>query len=81
MTLSEPGMHDRAGYTPYEGREVVGWPETVLSRGRVIVHDGKLLAKPGEGRFLARAAGDAAKGTGRMAPEFDPARNFGAKLI
>ena len=64
-----------------EGREVVGWPETVLSRGRVIVHDGKLLAKPGEGRFLARTAGDAAKGTGRMAPEFDPARNFGAKLM
>jgi len=81
VTLTEPGMHDRAGYTPYEGREVVGWPETVLSRGRVIVHDGKLMAKPGEGRFLARAAGDAAKGTGRMAPEFDPARNFGAKLI
>jgi hypothetical protein len=34
-----------------------------------------------EWRFLARAAGDAAKGTGRMAPEFDTARNFGAKLI
>jgi dihydropyrimidinase len=81
VTLTAAGTHDRAGYTPYEGREVVGWPETVLARGRVIVHDGQLLAKPGEGRFLARAAGDAAKGTGRMAPEFDPARNFGAKLM
>jgi len=81
VTLTADGMHDRAGYTPYEGREVVGWPETVLCRGRVIVHDGQLLAKPGEGRFLARGAGDAAKGTGRMAPEFDPSRNFGAKLI
>src|SRR5947209_3211098 len=75
VTLTADGMHDRAGYTPYEGREVVGWPETVLCRGRVIVHDGQLLAKPGEGRFLARGAGDAAKGTGRMAPEFDPSRN------
>jgi dihydropyrimidinase len=81
VTLTASGMHDLAGYTPYEGREVVGWPQTVLSRGRLIVHDGQLLAKPGEGRFLARAAGEAAKGTGRMAPEFDPARNFGAKLI
>jgi len=28
-----------------------------------------------------RQAGDAAAGTGRIAPELDPARNFGAKLI
>jgi hypothetical protein len=34
-----------------------------------------------EWQFLARAAGVAAKGTDRIAPEFDPARNFGAKLI
>jgi dihydropyrimidinase len=74
-------MHDLAGYTPYEGREVVGWPQIVLSRGRVIVADGKLTAKPGQGRFLARQAGEAARPTGRMAPEFDPARNFGAKLF
>ena len=74
-------MHDLAGYTPYEGREVVGWPQTVLSRGQVIVDDGKLLAKPGSGRFLAREAGDAAVGTGRVGPELDPARNGGAKLI
>jgi dihydropyrimidinase len=47
----------------------------------VVVEDGKLLAKVGQGRFLAREAGDAAKPTGRMAPEFDPARNFGAKLM
>ena len=81
VTLTASGMHDSAGYTPYEGREVVGWPQTVLGRGHVLVDDGKLLAKPGQGRFLARAAGDAAKPTGRMAPEFDPARNFGATLV
>ena len=81
VTLTADRMHDLAGYTPYEGREVVGWPQTVLSRGKVIVADGKLAAKPGQGRFLPRTAGDAAKGTGRLAPEFDPARNFGAKLI
>jgi dihydropyrimidinase len=81
VTLTAELMQDLAGYTPYEGRDVVGWPHTVLSRGRVIVENGKLTAKPGQGRFLARQAGDAAKGTGRMAPEFDPARNFGAKLM
>jgi len=81
VTLTASGMHDLTGYTPYEGREVVGYPQTVLSRGRVIVEDGTLKAKPGEGRFLARQAGEAAVGTGRIAPELDPARNFGAKLI
>jgi dihydropyrimidinase len=81
VTLTESLMHDLAGYTPYEGREVVGWPQTVLSRGKVIIADGKLTAKPGQGRFLARQAGEAARPTGRMAPEFDPARNFGAKLF
>ena len=54
----------------------MGWPETVPSRGRVIV--GKLPAKPERG---ASSRARRAKGTGRMAPEFDPARNFGAKLI
>ena len=74
-------MHDLSGYTPYEGREVVGWPETVLSRGRVIVDGGTLLAKPGSGRFLARKAGAAAEPTGRVGPELDPGQNFGAALV
>ena len=34
-------MHDLAGYTPYAGRKLRGWPVTVLSRGRVVVADGK----------------------------------------
>ena len=73
-------MHDRAGYTPYEGRVVKGWPVTVLSRGRVVVEDGTLRVAPGSGRFLPREAGAAAIPTGRRAPEFDPVQSFGAKL-
>jgi dihydropyrimidinase len=74
-------MHDQAGYSPYAGRTVRGWPATVLSRGRVIVEDGALRGKPGSGRFLARAGGAAATPTGRLSPEMDPARNFGAELL
>jgi dihydropyrimidinase len=73
-------MHDRVGYTPYEGRTVTGWPVTVLSRGRVVVDDGTLRAAPGSGRFLPREAGAAALPTGRRGPEFDPAQNFGARI-
>ena len=45
-TLAVSMLHDRAGYTPYEGMSVTGWPETVLSRGRVVVRDGALQVRP-----------------------------------
>src|SRR5246500_1645036 len=64
VTISDDIMHDRAGYTPYAGRTVRGWPVTVLSRGRVIVDDGKFLATPGSGQFLARSGGETAKPAG-----------------
>jgi dihydropyrimidinase len=47
-------LHDRVGYTPYEGRVVRGWPEVVLSRGRVVVSDGQLQVQAGSGQFIAR---------------------------
>jgi dihydropyrimidinase len=80
VTLSAAQMHDRTGYTPYEGKSVTGWPVTMLSRGRVVVEDATLKAAPGSGRFLARKGGAAAVPTGRRAPEFDPTRNFGARI-
>lgn len=79
-TLGAATMHDRTGYTPYEGRSVTGWPVTVLSRGRIVVEDGTLRASAGSGRFLARDGGPAATPTGRRGPEFDPATSFGARL-
>jgi len=80
VTVGAALMHDRTGYSPYEGRTVTGWPVTVLSRGRVVVSDATLRVTAGSGRFLAREAGAAAVPTGRRGAEFDPARNFGAKL-
>ncbi|MFN0160736.1 MAG: amidohydrolase family protein, partial [Burkholderiales bacterium] len=47
-------LHDRVGYTPYEGRRLTGWPTTVVSRGEVIVDAGALHAERGRGHFLAR---------------------------
>ncbi|MFM9938111.1 MAG: dihydropyrimidinase [Hyphomicrobiaceae bacterium] len=79
-TISDDEVHDGAGYTPYTGRKIEGWPVTVLRRGDVIVEQGRLSATAGTGKFLPRAAGASAKPTGRLSPEFDPKRNFGAKL-
>ena len=49
-------IHDNVGYTPYEGRSLKGWPEIVVSRGRVIVENGKLSAERGSGKFIACGA-------------------------
>ena len=62
-------VHDNTGYTPYEGRELTGWPTTVLSRGEPIVDNGRLSARRGRGQFLAREPSDAAQPAGRAVPE------------
>ncbi|MBI2566465.1 MAG: dihydropyrimidinase [Candidatus Schekmanbacteria bacterium] len=46
--------HMRVDYSAYEGVEVQGWPEVVLSRGRVVVDSGRQLLSGG-GRFVRRA--------------------------
>jgi dihydropyrimidinase len=52
--ISAAALHDNVGYTPYEGREITGWPVTVLNRGKVVVDNGRLLASRGDGHFVAR---------------------------
>lgn len=47
-------LHDRVGYTPYEGMELQGWPEEVYSRGRCVVRDGVLQVERGSGEYIAR---------------------------
>jgi dihydropyrimidinase len=55
VTISAATHHSRCDYNLYEGTEVVGSPELVLLRGRVIVDGDELLAKPGSGRYVSRA--------------------------
>jgi dihydropyrimidinase len=59
VTLSTAFLHENVDWTPYEGLELVGWPETVLSRGRVIVANGAFQGEPGRGRFVHRRPGQA----------------------
>jgi dihydropyrimidinase len=39
-------------YTPYEGMRVQGAVRTVLSRGEVVVSDGRWVGKEGAGRYV-----------------------------
>jgi dihydropyrimidinase len=81
VTLVHPMLHDRAGYTPYAGRTLTGWPETVILRGEPIIQEGRLKSRRGCGLFLPRAGGEAAAPRQRMTADMDPARNFGAALL
>ena len=46
----------KVDYNPYEGREVTGATDTVVSRGRVIVDAGTFTGRTGAGAFLKRRA-------------------------
>jgi len=51
-TLSGSGLHMTTDYTPFDGIEVEGCPRTVLSRGRVVVDEGKFVGSAGHGQFI-----------------------------
>jgi dihydropyrimidinase len=72
--------HDQTGYTPYKGRGLTGWPVTVLSRGEVIVDNGRLAAARGRGRFLAREPSDALRPLGREVPEISQLKAWNTPL-
>jgi len=55
-TLSVEGQVSKADYCIFEGREVHGVPEVVLSRGTVVYEDGKVTGQAGHGQFVRRAA-------------------------
>ena len=54
LTLGAKTLHMRCDYNPYEGREVTGATDTVISRGKVIIDAGKFTGKAGAGSFLKR---------------------------
>src|SRR5579872_3491375 len=54
--ISAKTHHMRVDYSMFEGIEVTGMPDTVISRGEVIVQGDKFLGRSGRGQFMRRAA-------------------------
>src|SRR5215472_11768787 len=81
VTVRAADIHDNVGYTPYEGKQLTGWPVTVISRGRIVVENGALQAQRGSGAFLPCALSDAAKSLGRTTPELAFAASRGGAPI
>jgi dihydropyrimidinase len=55
-TISARTHHMNCDYSLFEGWKIKGMPETVLSRGKVIVENSVYKGKPGDGKFLKRGA-------------------------
>jgi dihydropyrimidinase len=54
-TISAATHHMRVDYSMFEGVQVTGMPDAVLSRGRVVVEGDKFAGRVGQGEFLRRA--------------------------
>ncbi|MEI4260154.1 dihydropyrimidinase [Roseovarius sp. D0-M9] len=52
VTLAD--QHDNMDFTPFDGMELTGVPEIVMTRGAVIVEHGHLHGTAGQGRFIPR---------------------------
>jgi dihydropyrimidinase len=60
-TISAKTHHMDVDYSCYEGRQVQGAADIVMSRGLVIVRDGQFTGRAGHGRFVKRATADFAR--------------------
>ena len=52
LTICAENRHSNVGYTLYEGRTVLGWPEMSFQRSKPVLRQGEIVAEPGQGHFL-----------------------------
>ena len=57
FTIRSENQHSKAGYTLYEGRKVLGWPEMSFQRGQRVLWQGQVVAAPGRAHFLPTQPG------------------------
>ncbi|MCB8874838.1 dihydropyrimidinase [Acidisoma silvae] len=71
VTITNDLMQHAIDYTPYEGLEVIGWPQMTIARGRVVMQDGVVTAEPGSAKFLARGPYELIRPRGVLPNGFD----------
>ena len=50
-TIADGWIASRAGWTPYDGKQVTGWPVGTFVRGRKVMWEGEIVA-PGTGEAV-----------------------------
>ena len=58
QTISAATHHMNVDYSAYEGREITGRVDTVLSRGELVIEAGRYVGRKGHGRFLTRGTNE-----------------------
>jgi dihydropyrimidinase len=57
-TIDGSTMHSNAGYSPYDGWQITGWPELTISRGEIVARATEagieVLGAPGRGQLAER---------------------------
>jgi dihydropyrimidinase len=53
-TIGGARMQSLSGYSVYDGWQVQGWPKFVIRRGQLVLADGQITARPGDGEWLRR---------------------------
>jgi dihydropyrimidinase len=51
-TIKHENQHSGAPYTLYEGRKCIGKPVLTMQRGKILVEDGEMKGRSGEGKFI-----------------------------
>ena len=51
-TIKHENQHSGAPYTLYEGRKCLGKPILTMLRGKILVENGEMKGKPGDGKFI-----------------------------
>ena len=74
QTLSVKTLHMKVDYNPYEGREVQGVSETVISRGKVIIENGQFVGRAGR-----RGVSQAKSARAVIAVHGLPTRTYGSQ--
>jgi dihydropyrimidinase len=71
-TIDGARMQSRADYSVYDGWQVQGWPRFVVRRGQIVLADGEITARPGDGEWLRRDH--------NLSPVFPPGSGAGRRV-
>ena len=57
VTLSYRNLQTNCDWSPYEGLELKGYPDTTICRGKIVAEQGKFSGDVGFGKFIKRGIG------------------------
>ncbi len=57
VTLSHKNLQTNCDWSPFENFKLTGYPDTTISRGKIVAQKGKFVGEIGHGKFIKRHIG------------------------